>query len=94
MNLDLGSLLYRLWSRLRPMRKLVDIGNSKGVIIPKSIRNSWLNAVEFRTGLMTGRELKAMIDGYRFLDDRKIFVVIPIFEEDLKPSHSEEVGED
>jgi len=68
----------------------VDIGNSKGIIIPKSIRKSWLNAVEFRTGLMTGRELRAMIEGYKFLDDRKILVVIPLFEEDFKSKLEEE----
>ncbi len=88
----MGSLLFQLWSKLKPLRKLVDIGNSKGIIIPKSIRKSWLNAVEFRTGLMTGRELRAMIEGYKFLDDRKILVVIPLFEEDFK-THVEEGGE-
>jgi hypothetical protein len=83
--LDIFSLLIQLWSKLskgRPTR----IGNSMGFIVPKRLYKSWLNAVEFRTGMMTGRELKAMLEGYKFLDDRRIFVVIPIFEDDLVSS--------
>ena len=70
----------------------MDIGNSKGIIIPKSIRKSWLNAVELRGGFLTGWELKTLVEGYKFLDDRRILIIIPLFEEDFKSNVGKEEG--
>ena len=88
----MGSLLFQLWSKLKPIRKLTRIGNSFGIIIPKSIRKSWLNAVELRGGFLKGWEVKTLVEGYKFLDDRRVLIVIPLFADDFKTS-VEEGGE-
>jgi hypothetical protein len=80
--LDIFSLVNQLWDKMRK-GKLTRIGNSTGFIIPRQLLKYWLGAVEYRFDMMTGRELRMMLDNYKFLDDRKILVVIPILEDDL-----------
>jgi len=57
------------------------LGNSRVVVIPKKEYASWLHAVEFKAEWLSKEELKELVNS-DILDNRKVFILIPIFEYD------------
>ena len=64
--------------------KPVKIGNSHYMILPKRKYRGWLDAVAFHVGWLTKDEINALMKK-GFMDNKKVFVAIPIFEGEPLP---------